>query len=228
MKRVRFLAVIMVAALMMMGVGYAAWTDQITMEATVNTGTFDVQFDDTAEACKVEFTGTQYNGADVAKVGEDFAFSDENDKATVTIENLYPGAEGNIYLKVENYSSIPAKFKGASVSIDTANFEDHFLVKGLYNLDGGTSYNPAVDSWTKVDSFGTQMSLTSNPLMNEVLAPATISGTTAVPSADGDLYLKIPFKLADDEDGAPAIGAEEHEGETIVVTIDFDWQQWNV
>ena len=44
MKRTKLLALILVVALMLVGAGYAAWTDVIVHNTTINTGEFDIIF----------------------------------------------------------------------------------------------------------------------------------------------------------------------------------------
>ncbi|MGI6533706.1 MAG: SipW-dependent-type signal peptide-containing protein [Peptococcia bacterium] len=48
MKKSRLLIAVLVCAVMMMGVGYAWWNDVLTVNGTVATGTFDVDFADTS------------------------------------------------------------------------------------------------------------------------------------------------------------------------------------
>lgn len=224
MKRVRFLAVIMVAALMMMGVGYAAWTDTLTLTTTVKTGEFDMQFMKGAD-CRIDWDSTNDDeaGNEVA-VDSGFSYGSDNDSATITLSNLYPDAKGDIYLKVGNYGTIPAKIEDITVNVSatgsvTDDFQDHFVVKGAYSEDG-SAYTQAISSYGSLNSFVSDM---KTALATVQLAQAA-SGS---PSADGDLYLKIPFKLADTVNGV-TIGEDEYEKASITITINFNWKQFNV
>lgn len=221
MKRVRFLAVIMVAALMMMGVGYAAWTDTLTLTTTVNTGNFDMQFMQGVENCYVDWSEEDTDIAD----NTDFTFDADSDKATITLKNLYPDAKGDIYLKVGNYGTVPAKLDGITVDVSSAgavgdDFQDHFVLMGAYREAGSGEYTPAISSYVSLADFCDQM---TTALENVELAQTDSDN----PVDDGDLYLKIPFTLAN-EFGGKTIGADEYEKSSITITLDFNWKQFNM
>lgn len=101
----------MVFAIMLMGVGYAAWTDKITVNTTVATGEFDVDF--------TKVTSRAINEADIYNLPsliEVNAALDENasdngdpaDRITVNVANLYPGASFEVIADVTNNGTIPA------------------------------------------------------------------------------------------------------------------------
>ena len=46
MRKPKFLALALVVAIMLMGAGYAQWTDVLTIENTVTTGDMNVEFVD--------------------------------------------------------------------------------------------------------------------------------------------------------------------------------------
>lgn len=126
MKRTRILALVLAVAVMMMGAGYAAWTDTLTITHTVSTGELDVMFGDGT----VDF---QADNDGVAE-GTGFVTTDANDvnssTATVTLSNLYPGAVATVTIPVENIGSIPAK-----LSVVTDGEPTWLTVVEDYNVD---------------------------------------------------------------------------------------------
>ena len=110
MRKSRFLVLALVVAVMMMGAGYAAWTETVTINNNVCTGELDVDlaagtvavFSDTAGA--VEPAGITRTAEAVLDAGDT-----ENNTATVTVDNLYPGAFVTISVPISNVGTIPAK-----------------------------------------------------------------------------------------------------------------------
>lgn len=103
MKKTKLIALTMVVAMMVVGAGYAAWTDQLNINTTVNTGRLDLHFVDE----EVLVLGREVTG----QVGYDQDESGDNDWdiANVTLSNLYPGATADVTLKIQNNSTIPVK-----------------------------------------------------------------------------------------------------------------------
>jgi len=134
MKRTKFLILALVVAIMMLGAGYAAWTDTLTITSTVETGTLDFELGDTAQI-NVYRNG---NGdpEDPAVVPREASYNriDEN-TATVTITNLYPGARAVVTIPYTNLSTIPVKVDNLNVISKSA---DYYNVTASYlGYDGG-------------------------------------------------------------------------------------------
>jgi hypothetical protein len=102
MKKIKLLSLTLVFALMLMGVAYAAWTDQLVLEATVATGIMDVNFMQ-GEEVDPAITASDYVDASVEFDPED----EGNDTLNVIIDNLYPGAVATLTFGVSNDSTIP-------------------------------------------------------------------------------------------------------------------------
>lgn len=102
MKKSRILAFSLIVMVMLMGAGYAAWTDTLNINNTVKTGNLDVNFS--------ENPGVVFNtdNAGVAKVVVSETVASGNE-ATVKLENLYPGATATVTIPVKNDGSIPVK-----------------------------------------------------------------------------------------------------------------------
>jgi len=104
MKKTKLIALTMVVAIMMVGAGYAAWTDQLNINTTVNTGELDLEFVDRGEATELTLAPHVTGQVDYAQDTDG-----EWDVANVTLSNLYPGAEASVSLKIQNNSTIPVK-----------------------------------------------------------------------------------------------------------------------
>lgn len=230
MRKVKFLAIVMVMALALMGVGYAYWQDTITLETTVQTGEFNVAFvpntNTNPSNCYVVYDNppNNHDGAGVATLTT-AAFSDSNDKVVFSLGNLYPECSGVIYLKLANTGTIPARFQAARITVVSESGEDfssHFVVKGAFSEDG-TAYTDFISNWVPVAQFATLMNA-STALKNVVIDADRTGDLTTV---DNDLFIKIPFKFADVV-GGQQVGAEQFENSTLKITVDFDWAQWNI
>lgn len=95
MKKVKSLLIVLVAAALIMGAGYAAWTDNTTVTGTVGTGTMDV---------KVQFA----NVSAPASVGK--TVSHDDDSVTFGFTNLYPTVyadHSKLDFQVKNEGSVP-------------------------------------------------------------------------------------------------------------------------
>jgi predicted ribosomally synthesized peptide with SipW-like signal peptide len=105
MKKSRLIIIVAIVALLVVGGAYAAWTSRTTISVNASSGEMDVAISSTA----------------VGKVSEyvvfgkgNIAVSEDKKAATVTIANLYPGAEANATIVITNTGTIPVKLSGAT------------------------------------------------------------------------------------------------------------------
>lgn len=101
MKKTRFLVLALVAAVMMMGAGYAAWTEDVTISNNVQTGELSVALSNGIAVVNDDLTNRE------ATVVADLA--DEANSAQVKVTNLYPGAHVDVTVPVTNDGTIPVK-----------------------------------------------------------------------------------------------------------------------
>lgn len=120
MKKTRFLALVIVIAMTLVGAGYAWWTDTLVVKSTVETGTLDVQFKDypdlmvDEESEYLEVVDPDYGEKEVA----------------FTVKNMYPGAQYRTVFTQENVGSIPAKLESVEVKVNGSNaVKESFYVK---------------------------------------------------------------------------------------------------
>ena len=159
MKKVKILALVLTAALMLTGVGYALWSESIVLKSTASTGFMDVNFvgaerntynqgiiDGRAYAEVNELTqmGGEYyltHDPDDANTdgGQDwndayFITDEANDTIKFSVRNLYPQAVHEFIFKVRNDGTVPVKLKSYSItSDDEADENEIALFRQLKN-----------------------------------------------------------------------------------------------
>ncbi len=131
------LAAVLVAAI---AAAYAVWQDQLTISATITTGTFDVKFD-TSQASQTSNEGYTTPVAQIsAKVTQD-ANGDANDQILITIDNAYPGLQVTFdNIQLVNDGTVPAKL--TNLQVDCGNAPVSVSVNGIQVgdvIDAGTS-----------------------------------------------------------------------------------------
>lgn len=119
MKKVKFTAFIMVIAFILMGAGYAAWTDTTEINGTITTGWLDVIFENPGsnDSDGVNDPGMLYD------VGKTKATIIGDDKKTLQVEitNGYPGYNSQVEFSLRNDSTIPVKVKEVVIQKDYDN-----------------------------------------------------------------------------------------------------------
>lgn len=132
LKRIGLLALAMVIALGSLGVAYAAWTDSVYINATVNTGNLDIDVSDCSSTFvyKVPPDGIVVNydfGSDdqnpppggelIASAVTDFVNSGSDaDFAEIHFSGLFPEIDFRADLQLENMGSIPVKVSVAEIT----------------------------------------------------------------------------------------------------------------
>lgn len=149
----KFLALTMASAVMLMGAGYAYWTDASIINNTVTTGEFAVNFVNADGYPKLfGATGEKYVGQldPTGNMGKIITTNDSK-HTTVNISNMYPGREMRYEIKVRNDGTIPVVFNGADVDLNgtTAGFADKLMIqvqvaKWHKHVDGTADHQFAV------------------------------------------------------------------------------------
>jgi len=158
MKNKKFIAVVLVLSMMLMGAGYAAWTQQFSVTAAVDTGTLGYAFD---------FTNTITDeGVEYAPVYSDYtvdsqeldtegyadAILTENgttdaEDYTVTLTDMYPGAVCELDGTLTNESTMQIKLEtvdAASTTKDGYTFE-WLVMNGVGNYVAPTAENTTLE-----------------------------------------------------------------------------------
>ena len=105
MKKMRLILIVAVVALMVVGGAYAAWTSRVTISANASAGEMDVEISSVTVDTVSEYV---MFGTDSISVSED------KKSATISIQNLYPGAEANATIVITNIGTIPVMLSSAS------------------------------------------------------------------------------------------------------------------
>jgi predicted ribosomally synthesized peptide with SipW-like signal peptide len=166
MKKSRLIIIVAIVALLAVGGAYAAWTSRTTISVNASSGEMDVAISATSVGKVSEYV--VFGKGDI-KVSED------KKAATVTIENLYPGAEANATIVITNTGTIPVKLSGATQerisAIDTktnkalpASAAGMLIVK--YNATANTKAGQV-----KASDSSSQATATLFPNANMVIEP---------------------------------------------------------
>lgn len=110
MKKTKLLALTLVVAIMMIGAGYAYWTDQLVINNNVTTGEMNVEFIDP------HFSESELSSRNDYIILHEVA----RDAKTVQfkLENLYPGVQYDTLTEMQNKGTIPAVFDNAVVTFE--------------------------------------------------------------------------------------------------------------
>jgi predicted ribosomally synthesized peptide with SipW-like signal peptide len=105
MRKTRLIIIVTIIALLAVGGAYAAWTSRVTISANAGAGEMDVEISSVTVGRVSEYVTF---GTDSISVSED------KKAATVSIQNLYPGAEANLTIVVTNIGTIPVMLSNAA------------------------------------------------------------------------------------------------------------------
>ena len=105
MKKTRLIFIAAVIALMAVGGAYAAWTSRVTISANASAGEMDVEISSVCIGAVSEY---------VEFATDSISVSEDRKSATISIRNLYPGAEANATIVVTNIGTIPVMLSNAS------------------------------------------------------------------------------------------------------------------
>lgn len=105
-KKRNYVIVVLVVLLLALAVGYAAFSDTLTISGTANAkGTFDMQFTSaTIDTATAKGINTTESSATIS--------TDKNTVTVVVKDLAYPGAGTNVTVVAKNAGTVPAKLKG--------------------------------------------------------------------------------------------------------------------
>ncbi|MGH4122965.1 MAG: hypothetical protein ACREV6_08555 [Clostridium sp.] len=127
MKKRRILVAAVIVTTMLVGAGFAAWTDKLTVNSTVSTGELNVKFTE----CTM-YKDNEIGIGDYAKTDFNPSYIEGNTNTKsldLTLNNLYPGVSAILCSRFENNGTIPAVIKSVVITEETA------ILKGLNNKD---------------------------------------------------------------------------------------------
>lgn len=137
MKRSRLLALTLVVALLLMGAGYAFWSETLTIDATVSTGELDFEFLDSSNFVS---GGDYVVGAQNYVKGTANVNSDDPKTLDLTLENMHPGATAKFKLCIKNTGTIGLKLEDFVLVGDSPNLAQLQILDDSKNLIGIDDY----------------------------------------------------------------------------------------
>jgi hypothetical protein len=216
MKRTKVLALVLAVSIMLMGAGYAAWTDSFTVQNTVTTSKLDMQIDN------AYFYDGDNLGEPQRAWTEATIVSRDANSLVVTASDLYPGADVRLDIYASNHSNVPVNFTSANVEYiegDWALFNELTARGGIaYDTDGPGTKFAAVHQ-----SFGYNQDPAKNKLvnLNANLQPALAN---MVLHENGTLY----FDDTNDHCirfGLPITAGNEFQEKSVKFRITFNFGQ---
>lgn len=104
MKKTRLIIIGVVVALLLVGGAYAVWASQANLMVNAGSGELDIEI-------------SKVTVGDVSKYVEfdrnSIKISEDKKTASISIENLYPGAEADSVFEISNIGTVPVKLDKA-------------------------------------------------------------------------------------------------------------------
>jgi hypothetical protein len=132
MKKIGLLLLALVVALGSLGVGYALWTQSLTVYGTANTGYLSASFNPDVRFQSVPYTTSSFTITSDGKL--DDADQLLNNELNIVLDNVYPGYSQTVTFWIDNNGTIPfyASVNPADITV----------------LQGGWSGTPVTDVFT--------------------------------------------------------------------------------
>ena len=214
MKRTKLMLGVAAISAALLGTGYAAMTDVLTIGGTVNTANFDVNFKDNGElkvgeivvadeASKTQIQNTyEANGTELTK-GED--------SITVKVSNLKPGVPVTYTGVMQNASTIDAQLANIVV-------EDVTQASLNANTDVTITLTTKDDPSKSVAITGKLNALQEAIKAQETAIQELVLQETGATNSELNVVVKL---VVDDRVNIEDIT----EGQTLKYTLKFNWQQ---
>ncbi|MCM8711389.1 hypothetical protein M2651_10190 [Clostridium sp. SYSU_GA19001] len=121
MKNIKIITILLTVFIMLMGVGYAAWNQDISIEAVSETGTFNVALENGTVAVYADSNNTpEAINQGITRIASATA---DGVSGTVNITNLYPGAKAVVTIPVKNTSTIPVKIENVALPSSNSSYD---------------------------------------------------------------------------------------------------------
>lgn len=223
MKKTKLIALTMAVAIMMMGAGYAIWSDQVFLDTTIRTGDFDMQITKAT-------VRTGYRQADnEVHHWHHFDWTDGNSSDNVTydantavveLKDLYPGGVVQVDMTTTNNGTIPAKLASVNVQFlgGNADLFNSLLAKTTYKVDINgdkvMDYNDNVQRpWQPIQTA--MNTFVSDTINNNIVVEPEGWLSLGLDDEDGC----IQFKLSEDAPNAL-------QNQSVRFKMTFNWEQW--
>lgn len=121
MKKSKFLVFALALAIMLVGAGYAAWSETVTITNNVETGNLSVALANGTVAVYPTVSATAVDGLTNRTATATASTDGDKNTATVTVTNLYPGARAVVDIPIANDGTIPVKIGASGVANNNSN-----------------------------------------------------------------------------------------------------------
>lgn len=220
MKKARLLIVTLVCTVMLMGVGYAWWTDSVAIGGTAATGNMDVHFEN----------GIFFPIVLSSPYVKPSRIIVESRKIACKFDNLYPGAIGNVDFVVKNDSTIPVKLDTAKITVNgDADLKSNLTAFAVfYKVDkNGLPVYPSFD-WTDVVLLEQLAGELNEKLKDITLYPGERLFFGVPEDREG------PYDLDNNGEKESCIvlcldpqAPNATQGKSVSFTLTMDWKQFN-
>lgn len=223
MKKTRFIALSLAVALMLVGAGYALWSDQTFLNTTVRTGNFDMQITKATTRTgdnQRQNEAHDWHSYDWTHSG---TVSHNANSATVEFIDLYPGGMVQVDLTTVNNGTIPAKLKSIDVDFLGGNEELFNLLRAQTSWKADINGDGIQDDWAHVE-WGRENWRGLQGALNALVDNTKSTNLVIEP--------KGWFALGDGtEDGCIKIkldsrSGNEFQNQSCRFKITFNWEQW--
>jgi hypothetical protein len=186
MKKKGFIILAAVLALSLIGVGYAAWTQSLTATATLNTGSYIINFAGSPTPSPTTGTGTITASASGLNM-------------TVGLNTGYPGFSGTVNYTINNTGTIPAKVTSITLAAGTGVT---IINPGPYSA--GTLGDSQTHAWNITLPTGTSGTTDVQVWITGGITSATTWAASSG-TASGVLNMAVPSSLATDMGGLTGV-----------------------
>jgi hypothetical protein len=230
MKRTKFVMLAVIVALVLMGAGYAAWTQVFTIESTVNTGELFVQVENTSNEYEVlnsdgdvvasgnlDTTDDYLNLSVATAEGDPSVINGENgtlSELTFELYKMYPGTRVISDITFQNLGTLKAKT--------------------VYSTDIDLDASRSVELWkdivieVKVDSVVEFTTKGETYTTGEAKLEAKLEAVAAaIADAVGELDVDAAAKTVTIVQELPISSLDVTEGKTVEWTIPLIFEQYN-
>lgn len=216
-KKVKLLLTVITITLILMGIAYAAWADELVAGGTVATGEVNVEY--TKDMLFIPYTEPP------GLLSGESAISFDRKKVTLTLDNLYPGHPGfRLHTEKENKGSIPVRLNEAVLNFaDPQNpaisYLEARLDVGFSEYPGATlkGISDITEDWFPLVELADRINA-SVQLQNVVLDTGGIISLGMADEYGHPQCLHIRL-----QENAP----NETQGQTVEFTLEMIFIQWN-
>lgn len=138
MKKVRFMSLALLVVFAIMGFTFAAWQENISASATVQTGEIDAIY---SSVTSNDPAGTMDPGLDKDVADTEVTVAGDSKSFTCTIDNSYPGYTSTVTYIIENTGTVPITVSAPTITNNNAD-ELSVTDNGTWpqTLDPGATY----------------------------------------------------------------------------------------